>query len=341
MKKELQLLMALNNIDERYLLEIENYSEGHKIKRLRKPVKWLLVAIIALGISTTAYAAIQWSPVFMEWFKPSDAIIEQTAEAIQNVDIVSQCGDFTLRIDQTIGDENTLYLNLKISLPDGVTWRDVLPEDVWKDKENVSPTPKFEFYRGELAYEEIVGLSKDELRAFTKGRHFSTASSSMTYDDMELDSNSMSYMIRYSTDDLTEEPISLVISQFANDIEPIAMDGFPLVISWAPENSGKQYSFSIEDGEARGELQLSAFRLQIKLYRFEKIEQYEKGYEFAKDVVLYMKDGTKFPVSKLSTGSGGSLSRHYIDYTYHFKSILNLEEVEAIQINDYWFELEE
>ena len=70
----------------------------------------------------------------MEWFKPTDAIIEQTASGVQNVDVISQCGDYTLRIDQTIGDENTLYLNLEISLPDGVTWRDVLPEEVWKMK---------------------------------------------------------------------------------------------------------------------------------------------------------------------------------------------------------------
>ena len=340
MKKEMKLLKALNDIDEQYLLETETYKR-HSAKRFKRPVKWLLVAIIALGISATAYAAIQWNPVFMEWFKPSDAIIEQTANGVQNVNAVSQCGDFTLRIDQTIGDENTLYLNLEISLPEGVTWRDVLPEDIWGDDENVSPTPKFEFYRGELAYEEISGLSEDERRNFTKGLHYSSASSSVTYDNMDLDSNSMNYMIRYSTDGLTAEPISLVISQFANGTEPIAIDNFPLVISWTPENSGKQYSFEIEDGETRGELHLSAFRLQIKLYRFAKIEQYEKGYEFSKDIVLHMKDGTKTSVSKLSNGSGGSLGRYYIDYAYHFGTILNLDEVEAIQIHDYWFELKE
>ncbi len=341
MRKKLQLLKAMTDIDDIYLAELESDEQSSVQKmRISKPAQWLLVALAVLCISTAAYAAIQWNPVFMEWFKPTDAIIEQTADGVQNVDVVSECGDYTLRIGQTIGDENTLYLNLEVILPEGVTWRDVLPEDVWKDKENISPTPKFEFYRGELTYEEIRGLSEKELKNFKKGRHFSIASSSVTYDDMELDSNSMNYMIRYSTDGLTAEPISLVISHFANGMEPISMDDFPLVISWTPENSGQQYYFSIEDGETRGELQLSAFCLQVKLYRFTNLEQYEKGYEFAKDIVFHMKDGMKTSVSKLSTGSGGSLGRHYIDYTYHFRHILNLDEVDAIQINDYWFELD-
>lgn len=341
MRAELQLLKALTDINDKYLVELE--TDNHKsVKKVRvsKPVRWLLVAILVLCISTAAYAAIQWSPVFMEWFKPTDAIIEQTASGVQNVDAVSQCGDYTLRIDQTIGDENTLYLNLEISLPEGVTWRDVLPEEVCRDKEEISSTPKFEFYRCELLYEDINGLSEEELKAVTKGRNFSIASSSVTYNALQLDSSFMNYMIRYSTDELTAEPLSLVISQFVNGLEPIAMDGLPLVISWIPENGGKQYSFKIEDGETRGELQLSAFRLHVKLYRFPMIEQYEKGYEFGDVIVLHMKDGTKTSVSKLSTGSGGGLGKKYIDYTWHFRSILNLDEVEAIQIHDYRFELE-
>ena len=341
MRAELQLLKAMTDIDDKYLAELETDNrKSVKKTRISKPARWLLVAIIVLCISTAAYAAIQWNPVFMDWFKPTDAIIEQTAAGVQNVGVISQCGDYTLRVDQTIGDENTLYLNLEISLPEGVIWRDVLPEDVWKMKEEVTLTPKFEFYRGELLYEDINGLSKEEFKAFTKGRNFSTASSGVTYDNLQVDSNSMSYMIRHSTDDLTAEPISLVINQFDEGMEPIVMDGFPLVISWTPENSGKQYLFEFEDGETRGELQLSAFRLHIKMYRYPKVELYEKGYEFAKDIVLHMKDRSRIPVSKLSNGSGGSLSRYYIDYSYHFRSILNLDEVEAIQINDYRFELE-
>ena len=341
MRAELQLLKAMTDIDDKYLAELETDNrKSVKKTRISKPARWLLVAIIVLCISTAAYAAIQWNPVFMEWFKPTDAIIEQTASGVQNVGVISQCGDYTLRVDQTIGDENTLYLNLEISLPEGVIWRDVLPEDVWKMKEEVTLTPKFEFYRGELLYEDINGLSKEEFKAFTKGRNFSTASSGVTYDNLQVDSNSMSYMIRHSTDDLTAEPISLVINQFDEGMEPIVMDGFPLVISWTPENSGKQYTFEIEDGETRGELQLSAFRLHVTLYRYPKAEQYKTVYDFADAVVFHMKDGTETAVFKLSSGSGGSRGKNYIDYTYHFRSILNLDEVEAIQINDYRFELE-
>lgn len=350
MKKEMKLLKALNDIDEQYLLETENYSERHTAKQFKRPVKWLLVAIIALGVSATAYAAIHWHPVFMEWFKPSDAIIEQTANGVQNVNAVSQCGDFTLRIDQTIGDENTLYLNLEISLPEGVTWRDVLPEDMWKEyNEYTVLTPRYEFYRGVIEYEDIRGMKREEVRTMQKGKHFGPGIGGMRIDAVNPDGNTMECMIRYSTEDLTAEPVSLVVNGLEHNMKTVPLEDFPLVISWKPENSGTQYTFNVTDnnGQNCGELYISAFRLFVKLYPYPEAEKYDNAVvDFAKDITFHMKDGTETNAYILGDGGGGSLNknspnRNYVEYECHFRSILNLDEVEAIQIHDYWFELEE
>lgn len=346
MTKELQIMKAFNEIDERYLLELEETSASRPAKqnRLKRPARWLLVAIIVLCISASAYAAIQWHPVFMEWFKPSDAIIEQTSRGVQNVDVVSQCGDFTLRIDQTIGDEDTLYLNLEIALSEGVTWKDVLPEYIWKDKEYVVLIPKYRFCHGVFDYEEIKGLTEKELKAMLQKNNVGIGSGSMQMESLNADGNNMKCILSCSAEDLTADPISLFITGFMQDIEPILLDEGPLVISWIPENTGKQYSFEIADGKNSGELELSAFRLYVKLYPFPEAAKYNKVIDFAKDILFHMKDGTTVSAYALSSGGGGSLSqnypnKNYAEYHCHFRSILNLEEVKAIQIHDYWFEL--
>ena len=350
MRAELQLLKAMTDIDDKYLAELETDNrKSVKKTRISKPARWLLVAIIVLCISTAAYAAIQWNPVFMDWFKPTDAIIEQTAAGVQNVDVISQCGDYTLRIEQTIGDENTLYLNLEISLPDGVTWRDVLPEDVWKEYgEYAVLSPMYDFYRGEIAYTEIQGMEREEVRMLQKGKYFGPGTGGIRIEAVNPDSNTMECMIRYSTEELTAEPLSLVVTGFNHGIETLSPDSFPLVISWMPENRGKQYEFEVKDKQGKdcGELRISAFHLFVKLYPYPQAEKYDNAvFDFAKDIVFYMKDGTETNAYVLSDGGGGSLNknapnRNYVEYHCHFRSILNLDEVEAIQINDYRFELE-
>jgi hypothetical protein len=116
------------------------------------------------------------------------------------------------------------------------------------------------------------------------------------------------------------------------------LDG-PFIISWIPENTGTQYTFEIDDNETFGEVKISAFRIDVKLYRYEQAEQYERVTQFGRDIIVRYKDGTEQQVSHMTDGGGGSRGKNYLEYNMYFRKILDLDTVESIQVGPYLCEL--
>ena len=115
MTKAQKLLQAMNNIDDVFLLEAEEpLAQNQKRK---SPIKWFVIVLAVLGISASAYAAVQWDDIFLQYFKPSVTLIEKMEGNVQNVDVVSDCDTLILRVNQTIGDESTVYLSQHEILP--------------------------------------------------------------------------------------------------------------------------------------------------------------------------------------------------------------------------------
>lgn len=338
MRKEQKLLQAMSDIDDVFLLEAENTLAQQKQKR-SPLVKWLVLVLAILGISASAYAAMQWHPVFLEYFKPSVTLIEKLEGNVQNVNAVSDCETLTLKISQTIGDESTVYLNLEVSLPDGKTWRDVLPKELTEGKEIVTLNPRYEFYRGKILYHDVKNLDETALDEFLKGRKFGPATGGGRYEEIVLDSSIVNYFIYYAShyDVFSEEPITLYISDFisTDQSNDSVLDG-PFVISWQPENRGAQYTFEIDDADgAKGVVKISPLKLFVKLYRFEQMQEYDLTEKFSETIVIQYKDGTKEPISSLHHDLSGWYGDGYLEYTLRFRSLLDLDTIASIQIGPY------
>lgn len=337
MMKSQKLLQAMNDIDDAFLLEAEKTLAQQKKPR-KSPFKWFVIVLAILGLSSGAYAAIQWDSVFLAYFKPSVTLIEKLEGNVQNVDAVSDCETLILKINQTIGDENTIYLNLEVSLPDGQTWQDVLPKELTEGETHLDIQPIYHFYNGEFQYDDVKGLSESELNVLFKDHKFGPSHSGGEWEAVDLKGNSASYFIHYSTDRLSEGPVSLYISNFTHGLDSV-IDG-PFIISWVPENSGTQYKFEIEDKNGtRGSVALSAFRIEVKLYNYEKAEEYERATQLGRDIIIHYKDGTTQKVSSMTNGIGGSRGKNYLEYHTHFRSILDLDTVASIQVGPYTCEL--
>ena len=335
MTKAQKLLQAMNDIDDVFLLEAE--APLAQNQKRKSPMKWFVIVLAILGISASAYAAVQWDERFLQYFKPSVTLVEKMEGNVQNVDVVSDCETLILKIDQTIGDESTVYLNLEVALPDGKTWRDVLPKEVTEGKTHLDFYPKYDFYHGAFIYDDVKGLSESEIKELFKGHRFGKSHSGGQWESVDLDSGTASYFMKYSTEKLSEDAITLYIPNFEHEMQSI-LEG-PFIISWTSENTGTQYTFEIDDNETSGEVKISAFRIDVKLYRYEQAEQYERVTQFGRDIIVRYKDGTEQQVSHMTDGGGGSRGKNYLEYNMYFRKILDLDTVESIQVGPYLCEL--
>ncbi|MBO5366439.1 MAG: hypothetical protein J6A39_07435, partial [Peptococcaceae bacterium] len=84
MMKSQKLLQAMNDIDDAFLLEAEETLAQQKKPR-KSPLKWFVIVLAILGISASAYAAIQWTPYFMDYFQPTAELISKTEGNVQDV----------------------------------------------------------------------------------------------------------------------------------------------------------------------------------------------------------------------------------------------------------------
>ena len=62
--------------------------------------------------------------------------------------------------------------------------------------------------------------------------------------------------MKYSTEKLSEDAITLYITNFEYEMESV-LEG-PFIISWIPENTGPQYTFEIKDHETFGNVTISS-----------------------------------------------------------------------------------
>jgi len=344
MTKAQMLLQAMNDIDDAFLLEAEETLAQQKKPR-KIPFKWFVIVLAILGLSSGAYAAIQWDSVFLAYFKPSVTLIEKLEGNVQNVDAVSDCETLILKVNQTIGDESTIYLNLEVSLPDGQTWRDVLPKELTEGEEILSLNPeRYEFYSGEFQYEDVKEKTEEELTELLKGHAFGPGTGGGKYSDIVLDSSSAQYFL-YSSfhyDILNEKPITLYIPYFnvADNENDCVLHG-PFVISWFPENRGAQYAFKIDDANGTvGEVKITPFKIYLKLYGFGQTDEYALANNCSENILIQYKNGTDKTVSSLTNDLSGWTGDAYLEYTIRFRTLLDLDTVESIQVGPYICELE-
>lgn len=348
MTKAQQLLQAMNNIDDIFLLEAEEYTAKQK-KPSKSPVKWFVIVLAILGISASAYAAIQWTPYFMGYFHPSTELISKTEANVQSVKAIAEYDDLTLRVEQTIGDEHSLYVQLEAILPEGQTWRDVIPQEVLKEHDDtyLFVQPECKFFAGSIPYHEINNMTIEEISQVWREQDVYYSSGIIGGIDFELDKSYAAYVIYFHSPekDLTEEELTLVLPAFKEDQTNVYAG--PWAITWQPKNQGVQYEFALKtaDDTLVGDVTVSSFNFDVSYnYKDHAIpENLRKEYKnlkaFQEDVYFNFTDGKQVSLCDLTSSRWGRFENYWLSCQALFNPILDLDTVESIEVGPYICEL--
>jgi len=349
MMKSQKLLQAMNDIDDAFLLEAEETLAQQKKPR-KSPFKWFVIVLAILGLSSGAYAAIQWTPYFMGYFQPTAELISKTEGNVQDVRAIAEYEDLTLRVEQTIGDEHSLYVQIEFLLPEGQTWRDILPQELIEEngEQYFFIQPEIHFFAGNIPYNEIKHLSMEEIDKRWWEQDVFYTSSSINGIDFNLDNSYAAYVLYFNSPekDLTEEELTMVVPCFKESRESV-YEG-PWAITWQPQNQGAQYEFTLkaEDDKPIGTVYISSFLFDISYnYKNKSIpknmqKEYKNLKEFQEDVYFNFTDGTQASLRSLTRDRMGTFGNYWVSCEAMFNPILDLDTVESVQVGPYICELE-
>ena len=338
--KETRLLQSLEYLDDAYLLEAEQAMNGKARKswHLGRRVVMLAAAVFVLMLTASAaYLASHWDQVFLDRFAPSEAVLNRTENAVQEISAVSQCGGVTMRVHQTIGDETVLYLNLDITLPDSVDLTPYLgtdPETGEVYNTGVMPD-NLQICSRPARYEELRNLSFEEAMAWFGPDGEKASSVSIETQGVDPETNTLSYLVSVTAGDDARfrGDVTLLVDSLVyygdEDIDVLA-EG-PFVIGWRASNESEVYRFDLLQGDRKeGEVVLSAFGLRVSLD--------ESGYtdcmELAKQVELVYTDGAAEPPQGSCTGSL-SLPSGCVSVEWQFDEIQLFDRIAEIHVGDY------
>lgn len=332
--KEKRFLQALDHIDDVYLEEADHDLTA---TRKKKPhiIVFVAVLISCLLVGFAAYAIINWDPLFSRYFSSSKTEIEQMQNELQNVIAVSKCGDVTLSVRQTLGNEHVIYIVFDAILPDYVDLEKILPEE--NDNLSIMPADIL-FFKTKASYGAIKDMSFQEAESYLsdyglRGLRIMTENASVNYA-----TNTLTFFCSVYTDEfsMTEKDITMLISSFTAQTEAgdkLVIAG-PFLISWQVENKGPIYQYTINEGELKaGVISISNFTLNITLYH----ANYQSTEEFMKDISVIRKDGTTANLS--AGGSQTLLSSGAVSLSWQFNNILSLQDISFIQIGPYKIKL--
>lgn len=338
--KEQKWMQALAYVDDAYLLETERALHQKKKRKLglgRKAAA-LIAAVLVLTLTVSAtYLAVHWDDTFVRLFSPNEAVLAQTEDGIQNLSVLSQCGDVTLNIQQSLGDTTTLYFRLDVILPES---QSVMDFAMW-DEESQSYLPTImpanvEVYYCMSSYAEIKGMSPEKAAAYLEkpGTSFS-GSIGIRTEGVDEETNTLSYLIELGMDeerlDRKHGALTLLVGSLCDvETDAVQING-PFLISWKAENRGEIQHYEIYDGAKQvGKVLLSGFSLRVTL----DASEYTVCDDLMDAVSIVYQDGRTESPAGACYGSivlpGGR-----IELDWQFDQIQVLDEVNAIEIAGY------
>lgn len=338
--KETKVLQALEHLNDAYLLEAEQAMGGKRRKswHLGRRAVLAAAAVLVLVLSASAaYLATHWDQMFLDRFAPSEAVLSQTEDAIREVSAVSQCGDVTLRVHQTIGDETTLYLNLEITLPESVDltpYTETNPETGEVYNNGIMPD-NLQICSRPARYEELRNLSFEDAMAWFGPDGEKASSVSMETQGFDPETNTLSYLVCVMAGDgeRFRGDLSMLVDSlvfYGDDDMDVVAQG-PFVISWKADNESEVYRFDLLQGDHKeGEVVLSAFGLRVSLFQSE----YTDCLDLAEEVRLVFVDGATAPPEGTCAGSL-TLPSGSISVDWQFDEIQLLDEIAEVHVGDY------
>jgi hypothetical protein len=303
----------------------------------------LLVILITLALAVTAgaaYVALNWDPIFVRRFHPTEEQTSQLGNAVGSGAIVSDCGGVTLKVRQTLGDDKTIYVILDIALPESAPLEeligsdpdaahpDILPDKLW-----FSPVP--------LTYEDVKGKSfgndfkpvHDLLLPFD-------GSWTVKAEAADIGTNTLTYLLCCSPESasLDGKPLTILIDRLVRSGNHNTILEGPFVISWTPEFSADSRTFEIRDGDYTvGIVTISPFTLKGSLYK----SDYASADELFHSVSLTFRDGKTYMPQHEGYGGSYSSPSGACSFDTQFTNILTLDDVAAVHMAGYTIELDQ
>lgn len=316
----------------------------HKVYRPKPQVQMLLlILLIALAlvlVACAAYVAANWDPIFVEFFSPTASQAAQLENAVETVEAVSHCGDVTLSVRQTLGDDKTIYVILDITFPDSVPLRELL-------NTNSAGKPYLDIMPGltcfgskPVSYDDIADKSFFEIE-----RELAESGSILTRTvSVDLDTNTATYLacLSLQTQVFSGKPLTLFIDNLVRTGSvkftdmPVILEG-PFLISWTPSYTADSRTYEINDsGGAVGYVTISPISLKAELYHSE----YRSFYDFAQSISQTFKNGkTCIPENSGLNGAFNPETRS-LSFDTQFTDIVLPDEVKAINIGGYTVKLD-
>lgn len=316
----------------------------HRVYRPRPALRTvILYAVIAFALAASAGAvwlAVNWDPVFLARFSPSEPAKAQMEHAVQDVNVSSQCGDVTLTVRQAMGDDKTIYAVLDLTLPETVSLSSYLKPGAADGAWDFDLCPEdLRFFAADASYADIAGMTFQQAAdSLYAQRFYGGASWGVESMSADPETNTLTYLICFSTDSsiqtVTGQPLTVLMDRLVfwtgTGYETV-LEG-PFLLSWTPVYDGIVYTYDITDGDSVvGTLSLSALAMKVELYR----SDYESFDAFGKTVGITFRDGTT--CLPASSGVGGSFSSPSgaIHYRRFFRDILLLDDVVSVQAGGY------
>lgn len=325
--------------------------------------KALLAAVLAVILTVSAGAALNWDRILTGRFGEWAASTPMGRAAFQEVYVTSVCDDVTMTVRQALISDDTVHLVLDYQLPDTVD-REWLAE-LDADEDALIFPPNISYYAtGEVTWEDLKAADEEIWASLDWTDYTSYAgylyrdsllrshcftgdsSSEIASEGYDPETNTLTYLIQYTiysdTQTLGGQPLTLLVTPpCAEDAAgtETALADHPAILTFQPEYVSQTLTGTWQDPDSGWTLDvtLSPFAIQVE----SSLGAFEGPDELLYSTVLVFRDGTETPVTELgqglSGGSGGSREAPYpthVTVSTSFRELLDVSQVKAVRVGD-------
>ncbi len=295
----------------------------------------LAALLLSLAACKTEEPAVVWDARLVEQFKPTEAMMQEMKTEIQEVNVESVCGDVTLKVGQTLGNEKDLCIVLDIGFSDGVPLQDMLLNGTEMGEDDRVEMGSIRLYSGKITYDEIVGMPLVAVSNKYRDREESF-NCYMRTEGPDLERNTIPFLVGFEAGTRNTLPQGEV-TLFIEDItlltggeERLLGEG-PFVISWNLENAGEVETFILRgEGEAEiGRGYISPFSICVEL----DSSDYSSMDEFADTVKIILETREDLD-PRGSSGGNYESPNGKVEYSVSLREMLDMNTVRGVRAGD-------
>lgn len=301
----------------------------------------LFILLICASSCTSKSPAIDTR--FLDCFSLSDEVAANLNEELQVVEGESDYDDCVLRVVQTVGNEQILYVAVDVKLTGEVNLQSLLPAGYKGDGSLNMPFENVLLIDNDVDFGEFdnSSLSNLEMSLVKSDRHYKTPFKHGV-SSVDLENNTVSYVFGFNLGDDTINADHLTFLIYGSDIFDsnlkTELSSKVHSVTWAPTNKGTVLKANVlnDSDEVIGNISLSRFSLCVEL----NSKDYNALYadQNVLDLLqITMKDGSALEIKGI--GDDESKSSGYTKIQRYFNDLIPIEDVSSIKLDDLKIEM--